>query len=71
MEKNVECYSGVEYPEQPRRFLWEGTWRAVARVAAEARTADGKEFTVIDGAGGRFQLAYRASADRWTVRPAG
>lgn len=71
MEEIVECYSGVEYAEQPRKFLWRGEWRTVRLIAAEGRTADEKYFEVLDEAGEKFRLAYRTAADRWTIRPAG
>jgi hypothetical protein len=69
LEKTVECYSGVEYAEQPRKFLWRGEWRGVRQITAEGRTVDGKHFKVLDEAGAKFLLAYRPSADRWTIRP--
>jgi hypothetical protein len=71
LEKIVECYSGVEYAEQPRRFLWRGEWRVVRRVAAEGKMVDGKQFEVLDEGGEKFLLVYRSSADRWTIQPAG
>jgi len=69
LEKNVECYSGVEYAEQPRKFLWRGEWRSVCRIVAERRTVDGKQFEILDDAGEKFLLAYQSPADHWTVRP--
>jgi hypothetical protein len=71
LEKIVACYSGVEYAEQPRKFLWQGEWRAVRRITAEARTADEKIFEVVDETGETFRLAYRSAADCWTIRPIG
>jgi hypothetical protein len=71
VEKIVECYSGVEYAEQPRRFRWEGGWRTVGRILAECRTEDGKQFDLLDDTGERFRLAYQARADCWSIRPVG
>ena len=71
MEKNVECYSGVEYAEQPRKFLWRGEWRSVRCIVAERWTVDGKQFEILDDAGERFLLAYRSTADHWTIQPTG
>jgi hypothetical protein len=66
----VECYSGVEYPERPRKFLWQGTWRAVERILAERRTPEGKQFEVQDEERGKFLLIYDRGRDDWTIRPA-
>jgi hypothetical protein len=71
LEKNVECYSGVEYAEQPRRFIWQGEWRTVRQIAAEHRTVDGKQFEILDDTGEKFLLAYRSPADCWTIQPLG
>jgi hypothetical protein len=71
MKKTVECFSGVEYAEQPRRFLWQGDWRTVRQIAAESRTPDSKQFEVLDDSGEKFHLTYRPSADCWIILPAG
>ncbi|OGO07732.1 MAG: hypothetical protein A3K46_06915 [Chloroflexi bacterium RBG_13_60_9] len=68
MEKNVECYSGAEYAEQPRKFLWQGTWRTVDRIYAQRRTIEGKQFEVVDDAEEKFLLSYAALTDRWTIQ---
>jgi hypothetical protein len=69
LEKNVECYSGVEYAELPRKFLWQESWRTVGRIYAERRTVEGKQFEVVDEGGEKFLLIYDARDDRWTIRP--
>jgi hypothetical protein len=71
VEKTVECYSGVEYAEQPRKFLWHGSWRVVRQIIAEGRTADGKFFEVLNEAGEKYRLAYSSAADDWTIQPRG
>ncbi len=71
VEKTVECYSGVEYAEQPRKFLWRGVWRTVRQITAEGRTVDGKFFEALDEAGEKFRLAYSSAADGWTIQPRG
>jgi hypothetical protein len=71
LEKNVECYSGVEYAEQPRKFLWQESWRTVERIYGERRTVQGKQFEVADEGGEKFLLTYDAHGDRWTIRPIG
>ena len=66
----VECYSGVEYAERPRKFFWEGTWRTVSRIIAERRLPEGKQFVVEDGHGEQFVLTYAFDREQWTIRPA-
>jgi hypothetical protein len=70
LEKKVECYSGVEYAEEPRKFLWQGKWRIVRQIAAENRTVNEKQFTIVDDAGEKFLLTYQFPEDRWEIRPA-
>jgi hypothetical protein len=66
----VECYSGVEYAERPRKFLWQGSWRAVGRICAQRRVPEGKQFVVEDEERGTFVLTYESERDLWTIRPA-
>jgi hypothetical protein len=66
----VECYSGVEYPERPRKFLWRGEWRTVERILVERRIPEGKQFEVLDDSQGKFLLTYESGRDAWIVRPA-
>lgn len=65
----VECYSGAEYAEEPRRFLWEGEWRTVSRIIARRRLPAGKQFVTEDGQGGKFTLTYLTECGQWTIRP--
>jgi hypothetical protein len=69
MPETVECYSGAEYAEEPRRFLWEGEWRTVRRVVSRGRLPEGKQFTVEDGQGGHFILTYLTERGQWTIQP--
>jgi hypothetical protein len=66
----VECYSGAEYAEEPRKFYWDGSWRRVGRIAARRRSPEGKQFIVEDERGESFVLTYETGPDRWIVRPA-
>ena len=66
----VECYSGAEYAEQPRKFFWQGNWRTVSRIRSEHRTPGGKQFEVEDEEQGRFLLTYDSGPDLWTIQPA-
>ena len=66
----VECYSGVDYAEEPRRFFWEGEWRMVSRIITRKRFPEGKQFEVEDEQGESFILTYKPERDQWTVRPA-
>jgi hypothetical protein len=65
----VECYSGREYAEQPRRFFWEGAWRTVTQILAERRLPEGKQFVVAEEEGNSFVLTYEIDGDHWTIRP--
>ena len=65
----VECYSGVEYAEQPRKFFWEGAWRMVSRIIAERRLPEGKQFVVEDEQREQFLLTYGFERGQWTIRP--
>jgi hypothetical protein len=65
----VECYSGVEYAQRPMRFVWQGAVRTVARICAERRIPEGKQFEVLDEDRGRFLLTYESARDLWSVRP--
>jgi hypothetical protein len=69
MPELVECYSGVEYAEEPRRFLWEGEWRMVSRIIARRRLPEGKQFVVDDRQGGQFVLTYLTEREQWTIKP--
>ena len=69
MPEPVECYSGAEYAEAPRRFLWEGEWRPVSRIIMRRRLPEGKQFVVDDGRGEQFILTYLTEGGQWTVRP--
>ncbi|MGB7537211.1 MAG: hypothetical protein WBM17_01610 [Anaerolineales bacterium] len=69
MPEPVECYSGAEYAEAPRRFLWEGEWRTISRIIARRRLPEGKQFVVDDGQGGQFVLTYESERERWTIMP--
>jgi hypothetical protein len=68
MPELVECYSGTEYAEAPRKFFWEREWREVIRILARRRLPEGKQFVVEDGQGGRFALMYEFEREQWTVR---
>jgi hypothetical protein len=69
LNDEVECYSGVEYAERPRKFLWRGKWRTVDRIQAERRTPEGKQFEVQDEEQEKFILAYETGRDTWTIHP--
>jgi hypothetical protein len=69
MPDPVECYSGAEYAEEPRRFLWEGEWRMVHRIVSRGRLPEGKQFAVEDGLGEPYLLTYWTESGQWTIRP--
>ena len=69
MPESVECYSGAEYAEEPRRFFREGEWRTVRRIVSRARLPEGKQFMVEDGQGEHFVLTYVSEREEWTIRP--
>jgi hypothetical protein len=69
MPEPVECYSGAEYAEAPRRFLWEGEWRTASRIIDRRRLPEGKQFMVEDGQGELFVLTYLTEREQWTIRP--
>jgi hypothetical protein len=69
MPETVECYSGTEYAEEPRRFFWEGEWREVRRILSRGRIPGGKQFMVENGQGERFVLTYMGERGQWTIRP--
>lgn len=63
----VWCYAGSSYAQRPRAFLWQGQRIAVASVAAEWRTPDGKTFLVRTSGGQVFKLVYNHRLDDWQV----
>jgi hypothetical protein len=69
MPETVECYSGADYAEEPRRFLREGEWRNVRRILSRGRLPEGKQFVVEDGQGEKFVLTYLTEHGQWTIRP--
>jgi hypothetical protein len=69
MPEPVECYSGTEYAEAPRRFFWGGEWRMASRIVARRRLPEGKQFVVEDGQGRSFILMYEFEREQWTVQP--
>jgi hypothetical protein len=68
-EGTVECYSGYEYAQRPRAFVWQGERFEVAQIDAEWRTPEGKSFRVRAPDGQVFDLFYRAMYDQWDIHP--
>jgi hypothetical protein len=66
---SVECYSGSQYAERPTALTWQGERLSVESVEHAWQTPDGPAFTVRVVTGRRFELAYDASQDQWSVRP--
>jgi len=65
----VECYSGVEYPERPLAFIWQGTRLEVDEILESHRIPEGKFFRVTTKDGQSFALRYDQLADRWSITP--
>lgn len=66
---SVECYSGSQYAERPTALMWQGERLSVESVERAWQTPRGPVFTVRVAQGRRFELAYDASQDQWSVRP--
>jgi hypothetical protein len=69
MPELVECHSGTEYAEDPRRFFWEGEWRKVIRVVVRRRMPDGKQFVVEEERHELFVLTFDPERGEWMIRP--
>lgn len=67
MKNWVECYSGIEYAQRPRRILWQEEQLEVEVVVAEARSPSGKQFVVKTRDGRVFRLEYVALSDDWLI----
>jgi hypothetical protein len=65
----VECYSGAQYAERPTALTWQGERLSVESVERAWQTPSGPVFAVRVAQGRRFELAYDASRDQWSVRP--
>lgn len=64
----VECYSGVEYGERPRVFLFQGQRYQVAEVLGRWRTPEGRFFRVRTEDDQIFQLIENVLDETWTVQ---
>lgn len=67
---SVRCHSGHTYAQRPVSFVYSGEEHQVARVIAEKRLPEGKQFLVADASGKVFDLLYDEHNDAWQVRPA-
>jgi hypothetical protein len=71
MPDMVECHSGSEFAEEPRRFFWAGEWRRVTRVVIRRRLPEGKQFVVEEERDGLVVLTYEPLHGKWMIRPGG
>ena len=63
----VECYSGGEYAERPRAFLWEGEWMEIEAILRQWRFPDGKAFLVRAAGDRAFELRYNEASGEWDL----
>ena len=67
--KLVECYSGIEYAERPRAFIWQETQYKVAKIQARWLTPEGKCFRVHTVSNQEFVLCYKQRMETWEIWP--
>jgi hypothetical protein len=65
---SVRCHSGHTYAQRPMSFVYSGEEHQVARVIAEKRLPEGKQFLVADASGKVFDLLYDEPNDAWQVQ---
>jgi putative sterol carrier protein len=68
MGELVECQSGFIYADRPVALTWEGRRLEIARILAEWRTPEKKNFRVRTTDGSEFELAYSHSKDEWQIQ---
>ncbi len=67
--REVECYSGHTYAEEPRRFVIGNERLTVTEVCRRWREPTGPCFEILAGNGARYTLIYNEAGDVWTVVP--
>jgi hypothetical protein len=63
----VFCHSGYTYPQEPRRFIWQGTQYEITGVISESRSPQTREFLVKCGEEFIFKLYYQEETDSWFI----
>lgn len=64
---SVKCYSGYQYAEEPRSFVWQEDELEIESVE-EAWQEPGKRlFRVVSQDGRLFELCYNEATDRWSA----
>ena len=67
MGRQVECYSGHTYAQEPRRFLFGNERLAITEVRRRWREPTGPCFEVLASDGARYILAYDETRDFWSA----
>ena len=65
MGANIECYSGSEYAEYPRAFVWQAQRLVVVEILQRWRTPTGKNFRVVATNGQVYDLFYDEMSQAW------
>ena len=65
----VECYSGHDYGERPKSFIWEGLKMEIAQIQTQWRTPSGRCFRIITKNDEKFILCYDEAACKWMIDP--
>ena len=68
MDELVECLSGFTYADRPVALTWEGHRLEIARILAEWRTLENKNFRVCTSDSREFELAYSQAEDEWQIK---
>ena len=68
-EVRVECYSGYQSQENPRRFFLDERKIEVVSIAARWRAPERECFKVVGDDGGEYLLARDTASDTWRVEP--
>ena len=66
-ETQVICYSGSEYGEYPRAFVWQGQRLEVREVLQRWRTPGGKRFRLLAVDDHVYELFYDELSQAWLV----
>lgn len=65
--KEVECYSGHTYAQEPRHFVFGDKRLAVTKVCRRWREPTGPCFEVLASNGATYMLTYNEAGDFWSV----
>jgi len=63
----VTCYSGDQYANRPKSFVWHGEVLQVSEVVSQWEFPSGPGFRVFTTSRRLFELVYRTADDQWDI----